>query len=122
MEEAMSSHAATIRPFLTTDRMFYAAERQEAVAALDALLAENQRLRDWGQQVHDALDGRELPPHPDEAPARIQRLRDGWDRVDWYVRCLEDVQDGRGRVVRGLGEAKAGYDSARREALAGDAE
>jgi hypothetical protein len=30
--------------------------------------------------------------------------------VDWYVRCLEDVQDG--RVVRGLAEAKAGYDSA----------
>lgn len=35
------------------------------------------------------------------------------DRIDWYVRCLEDVQDG--RVVRGLAEAKAGYDSARDE-------
>ena len=32
------------------------------------------------------------------------------DVIDWYRRCLEDVQDG--RVVRGLGEAKLGYDSA----------
>jgi regulator of replication initiation timing len=49
---------------------------------LDALLedrnklrGENQQLRDWGQQVHDALDGRELPPYPDEAPARISAVR-----------------------------------------------
>ena len=32
------------------------------------------------------------------------------ERVEWYRRCLEDLQDG--RVVRGLAEAKAGYDSA----------
>jgi hypothetical protein len=32
------------------------------------------------------------------------------ERLDWYRRCLEDVQDR--RVVRGLAEAKAGYDSA----------
>lgn len=32
------------------------------------------------------------------------------DRIDWYRRCLEDITDG--RVVRGLAEAKAGYDSA----------
>ena len=31
-------------------------------------------------------------------------------QIDWYRRCLEDMQDG--KVVRGLGEAKAGYDSA----------
>lgn len=32
------------------------------------------------------------------------------DQISWYVRCLKDVQDG--RVVRGLSEAKAGYDAA----------
>lgn len=35
------------------------------------------------------------------------------DRIEWYRRCLEDIQDG--RVVRGLAEAKAGYDSAMAE-------
>lgn len=30
--------------------------------------------------------------------------------ADWYRRCLEDVIDR--RVVRGLDEARAGYDSA----------
>lgn len=32
------------------------------------------------------------------------------DAADWYRRCLEDVIDR--RTVRGLAEAKAGYDSA----------
>ena len=35
------------------------------------------------------------------------------DRIDWYRRCLEDLHDG--RVVRGLDEAKTGYDSAMEE-------
>lgn len=35
------------------------------------------------------------------------------DAADWYCRCLEDVQDR--RPVRGLAEAKAGFDSARDE-------
>lgn len=30
------------------------------------------------------------------------------DMIDWYRRCLEDVQDG--RPVRNLAEAKRGYD------------
>ena len=37
-------------------------------------------------------------------------MREYVEAADWYRRCLEDVQDG--RVVRGLGEAKAGYDAA----------
>ena len=40
------------------------------------------------------------------------------EAADWYRRCLEDVADR--RVVRGLAEAKAGYDNAldrAREAL-----
>ncbi len=51
----VSSHADTIRPFLTTDRMFYAKERQEAQAALDALLAENQQLRKREETVRGNL-------------------------------------------------------------------
>jgi hypothetical protein len=47
----------------------------DALAALDRIDAEVERLRAWGQQVHDALDGKPLPEHPDEAPARIERLR-----------------------------------------------
>jgi hypothetical protein len=31
-------------------------------------------------------------------------------QVEWYVQCLKDVQAG--KVVRGLGEAEAGYHSA----------
>jgi hypothetical protein len=42
-------------------------------------------------------------------------LREYETCADWYIRCLEDVQDR--RPVRGLAEAKAGYDSAR-DALA----
>jgi hypothetical protein len=45
-------------------------------------------------------------------------LREYQDCASWYIRCLEDVQDR--RPVRGLAEAKAGYDSAR-AALAGGA-
>jgi len=37
-------------------------------------------------------------------------MTDRLERIDWYRRCLEGVQDG--HVVRGLAEAKAGYDSA----------
>jgi uncharacterized protein YukJ len=74
----VSSHADTIRT--TLNKAYYSgfseADRDEALAALDALLAENQQLRNWAQQIHDALDGKKLPPHPDEAPARIQQLRD----------------------------------------------
>jgi hypothetical protein len=33
------------------------------------------------------------------------------DGADWYIRCLEDIQDG--RPVRGLAEAKAYYGSTR---------
>jgi hypothetical protein len=44
--------------------------------------------------------------------ARTQEaLREYEDCASWYVRCLEDVQDR--RPVRGLAEAKAGYDAAR---------
>jgi hypothetical protein len=35
---------------------------------------------------------------------------DAFDRIEWYRRCLEDVMAG--RAVRGLAEAKAGYESA----------
>lgn len=56
-----------------------------------AALAELARLRAAHQTQQDAL-------------------RDVLASLDWYRRCLEDVQDG--RVVRGLAEAKAGYDSA----------
>lgn len=43
------------------------------------------------------------------------RLAELVDQMDWYRRCLEDVQDR--KPVRGLGEAKAGYDRARDELL-----
>src|SRR6266576_340592 len=39
------------------------------------LRAEVQQLRQWGQQIHDALDGRPLPECPGEAPVRIEQLR-----------------------------------------------
>lgn len=43
-------------------------------------------------------------------PTPAQReLSDSLDQVVWYARCLEDVQDR--RPVRGLDEAKAGYDA-----------
>lgn len=35
-----------------------------------------------------------------------EATRTDLDQLDWYRRCLEDVQDG--RVVRGLYEAKVG--------------
>lgn len=41
-----------------------------------------------------------------------EAARSFMDCADWYRRCLEDVHDR--RVVRGLGEAKAGYDNALR--------
>lgn len=44
-------------------------------ANVNALEAEVAQLRAWGQQVHDALDGKPLPELPDEAPARIAQLR-----------------------------------------------
>jgi hypothetical protein len=43
--------------------------------------------------------------------AENQRLRDALDAADWLIRNLQNV--GRGKVVRGLGEALAGYESAR---------
>lgn len=43
-------------------------------------------------------------------------LREFVDAADWYRRCLEDVNDR--RPVRGLGEAKAGYDAALEKARA----
>lgn len=49
------------------------------IAAHSSLAFLRNRLHDlegWAQQVHDAIDGRPLPEHPDEAPARIARLRD----------------------------------------------
>lgn len=56
----------------------------------------------------------------DEADAVLDAVREhllsdesveaALDRIDWYRRCLEDIQDG--RSVRGLTEAKLGYDSA----------
>jgi hypothetical protein len=48
MEEEMSSHADTIRPLLAAMGTGYATpeDYDDALAALDALLAENQRLRD----------------------------------------------------------------------------
>jgi chromosome segregation ATPase len=45
------------------------------------------RLREWGKQVHDALNGRPLPELPDEAPARIARLREALQGID---RALEE--------------------------------
>lgn len=38
------------------------------------------------------------------------KLAECLDQIDWYRRCLEDVADR--RPVRGLDEAKAGYDVA----------
>lgn len=37
-----------------------------------------------------------------------QRAEQALSEIDWYRRCLEDLQDR--RPVRGLAEAKAGYD------------
>jgi hypothetical protein len=44
---------------------------RELLKALD----ERDELRRWGQQIHDALDGRPLPEYPDDAPARIVALK-----------------------------------------------
>jgi phage terminase Nu1 subunit (DNA packaging protein) len=40
----------------------------------------------------------------------IQQLAELADAADWYRRCLQDVLDG--RVVRGLDESKAEFESA----------
>ena len=45
------------------------------VRANERQVQEIAELRAWGQQVHDALDGRPLPKCPDEGPARIERMR-----------------------------------------------
>lgn len=39
-----------------------------------------------------------------------KNLLEALDWIDWYRRCLEGIQDK--QVVRGLAEAKAGYDAA----------
>ncbi len=55
-------------------------------------------------------------PSPDrEAEIRAalaveKRLERSLSLVGWYRRCLEGVEAG--KIVRGLGEAKAGYESA----------
>lgn len=61
-----------------------------------------------------------MPPDPSgymEGYTVLQRskLAELVDVMDWYRRCLEDLQDG--RAVRNLDEAKAGYDSAHAELL-----
>lgn len=38
-----------------------------------------------------------------------ERLAETERAADWYIRCLEDIQDG--RVVRGLDEAKSGWEA-----------
>jgi len=87
---------------------------EEALAALDALVAERDEAY---RRVGDADAQRMVAIRKNEAAwAENERLRDALEATDWYVRCLEDIQDG--RVVRGLAEAKAGYDSARDAALA----
>jgi len=57
------------------------ANQERLREAIDAEHAEAERLRAWGKQVHDALDGKPLPEYPDEAPARIERLRKVAGRV-----------------------------------------
>lgn len=48
-------------------------------------------------------------PRPQASPSDMS-LSKALDMIDWYRRCLEDVQDG--KPVRGLDEAKHGYDAA----------
>ncbi len=55
---------------------------------------------DWRSAYERALS---------EADRLKAALTDYTNCADWYRRCLEDVQDR--KVVRGLAEAKAGYDS-----------
>ncbi len=54
----MSGHADTIRPLLAAMGTGYATpeDYDAALAALDALLAENQRLRDRAQRLLAVLD------------------------------------------------------------------
>jgi hypothetical protein len=63
--------------------------------AVSRLKVENERLQTrlteletWAQQVTDALDGRDLSPYPDEAPARIASLKEALREIargDWVA-------------------------------------
>jgi hypothetical protein len=51
------------------------------------------------------------------SPKVLKELADYKEAADWYIECLQDVLDR--KVVRGLGEARAGYE-ALRDSLAGE--
>lgn len=63
----------------------------------DALEQQVAALQQWGQQVHDALDGKPLPEHCDEAPARITALRQQVEELKAILRKRK-----MGDVVLGL--------------------
>ena len=79
-------HADTVRRAVEAPHRAFATEGMEA---LDALLAE------------------------------IQRLRDALEAAFWLIENLQNIR--RGKVVRGLDEAIAGYESARAALRGGDA-
>jgi hypothetical protein len=64
------------------------------------LRAEVERLQQWAQQIHDALDGRQLPEYPDEAPMRIKQLRAFVQKValfcndSWLAREADSLAPG----------------------------
>ncbi len=87
----MSSHAETIRRHLNAN-MGYALDYEDAIAALDALLAENRRLKlDQGRLIT-------------RYEAEHQRLRDALEQIERNRDCTLSL----GKIAR--------------EALAGDAE
>lgn len=74
--------------------------KPEVLAALEELLAENQRA--WSQDQVENLMA--------ENEQLKTVLRTYVECADWYRRCLEDMIDR--RPVRGLDEARVGYDQA----------
>jgi hypothetical protein len=58
---------------------------RELLEALD----QRDELQRWGEQIHDALDGRPLPEYPDHAPARIVALKAERDRLAERVANFE---------------------------------
>ncbi len=77
----MSSHADTIRSYV--ENQAPVPNQIDAVGALEALLAENQRLRDERQDLvgtaRDRIDG--LNEENEQLEAENQRLREALERI-----------------------------------------
>lgn len=85
-------------------------ERRASDAAKDSRSAAKRHKAVWLDSIGDApsVVYRLMTEQPPAATVSV--FEQYVDAADWYRRCLEDVIDR--RTVRGLAEAKAGYDSA----------